>query len=471
MSKANSLRVLRDFRNLSLLALLSFLFIASCQRVESPSVRKAPSLKPVASLVRHPQWSRNLSIYEVNVRQYSAEGTFKAFESHLPRFKEMGVGILWFMPIHPIGEEKRKGTLGSYYSVKDYYGVNPEFGTLEEFSALVDRIHGMGMYVIIDWVANHTAWDNQLTVEHPDWYMRDSQGNFFPPVPDWSDVIDLNYNSPDLRNYMIAAMRFWVEEVDVDGFRCDVAGMVPIDFWGEVRKRLEEIKPVFMLAEAEKCGYHHEAFDMSYGWSVYHLMNDIAKGKKTVADIDAHLDQETRRYPRDAYRMYFTSNHDENSWNGTVFERLGEGAKVFAVLAATLDGMPLVYSGQEAGLDHRLKFFEKDLIAWQDHKFTWLYRILLNLKRNNKALWNGEWGGPLVRVQTSADDAVFAFVREREEDRVFVALNLSGEVQTFRLEGTAFVGNYMDVFSGQAVPLSKKERLTLKPWQYQVLAK
>ncbi len=471
MSKANSLRVLHDFRNLSLLALLSFLFIASCQRVESPPVRTAPSLKPVVSLVEHPEWSHNLSIYEVNLRQYSAAGDFQGFESHLPRLKDLGVGILWFMPIHPIGEERRKGTLGSYYSVKDYLAVNPEYGSLDDFKQLVSEIHQMGMYVIIDWVANHTAWDNQLTVEHPDWYMRDSQGDFFPPVPDWSDVIDLNYNNRELCEYMIAAMKFWVGEVGIDGFRCDVAGMVPLDFWNRARAELEKVKPVFLLAEAESPQLHEKAFDMSYGWELYHLMNRIARGKKTADDICRYLDMKKYRYPRDGYRMYFTSNHDENSWNGTVFERLADGAEAFAVLVATLDGMPLVYSGQEAGLDHRLEFFEKDLIAWQDHKFAWLYRILLNLKRHNKALWNGEWGGPLIRVQTSADDAVFAFVREKETDKVFVVLNLSPEEQEVDLEGGPYPGTYTNVFTGETSSFSSGTRMILKPWGYEVFCK
>jgi glycosidase len=437
--------------------------------VESPPVPTELAPQPIASLVKHPDWSHNLSIYEVNVRQYSPEGTFRAFESQLPRLKEMGVGILWFMPIHPIGEEKRKGSLGSYYSVRDYYGVNPEFGTLEDFKALVNKIHDMGMYVIIDWVANHTAWDNPLTVDHPDWYMKDSRGNFFPPVPDWSDVIDLNYNSQELREYMIEAMRFWVMEVDIDGFRCDVAGMVPLDFWDTVRLNLEEIKPVFMLAEAEYPNLHEKAFDMTYGWRMYHLMNAIAQGTKTAVDIDAHFYQEAHLYPRSAYRMYFTSNHDENSWNGTVFERLGEGAETFAVLAATLDGMPLVYSGQEAGLEKRLEFFEKDRIEWRDHPFAQLYATLLKLKRDNRALWNGEWGGSLVRVHTTADDAVYAFVREKDGDKVLVLLNLSNDERVVRLEGEAFIGNYTDAFSGQAVPLAKRERMLLKPWQYRVL--
>lgn len=440
----------------------------ACQRVESPPVHMELSREPVVRLVKHPEWSHNLGIYEVNVRQYTPEGTFQAFESHLPRLKELGVGILWFMPIHPIGEEKRKGSLGSYYSVKNYYGVNPEFGTLEDFKALVNKIHDVGMYVIIDWVANHTAWDNPLTVEHPDWYMRDSRGHFFPPVPDWSDVIALNYNNPELQDYMVQAMKFWVQETGVDGFRCDVAGMVPEEFWNRVRKELERVKPVFLLAEAEYPSLHEKAFDMTYGWELYHLINRIAKGQTREDSIGRHLALEKHRFPRDAYRMYFTSNHDENSWNGTVFERLGAGAAAFAVLTATFEGMPLVYSGQEAGLDKRLEFFEKDLIEWKAHEFSELYTTLLHLKKNNKALWNGEDGGPLIRVITSEDDDVFAFVREKEGDKIFVVLNLSNEEQQVALKGLSFIGDYRDVFAGKKVSFSEGAQLELKPWDYGV---
>jgi len=340
--------------------------------------------------VKHPEWSYNASIYEVNLRQYSPGGTLVEFESHLERLRDMGIGILWFMPVHPIGEKNRKGSLGSYYSVRDYYAVNPEFGTLDEFKVLVAKTHDMGMYVIIDWVGNHSAWDNPLAVEHPDWYIRDQHGIFRPPVPDWSDVIAFDYRNPELRRYMIDAMKFWVRDVGVDGFRCDVAGMVPLDFWETARLELEEVKPVFILAEWESPAAHNRAFDMTYSWDLYRAMNDIAQNKATASAVDSYLQREAGSYPRHAFRMLFTSNHDENSWNGTVFERLGGGVGTFAVLSATLPGMPLVYSGQEAALSKRLEFFEKDQIPWGDYRFQWLYSALLNLKRRNRALWNGE---------------------------------------------------------------------------------
>jgi glycosidase len=296
--------------------------------------------------------------------------------------------------------------------------------------------------------------------------MRDSQGRFFPPVPDWSDVIDLNYNNSALQDYMISAMKYWVREADIDGFRCDVAGMVPMEFWERARTELEAIKPVFMLAEAEGPEFHRRAFDMTYHWSLYHLIDDIARGRKTADDIDAHLKAERQRYPRDAYRLNFTSNHDENSWNGTVFERLGESAGVFAALTATLEGMPLIYSGQEAGLDHRLEFFEKDLIEWRDHPFAELYTTLLNLKRDNSALWNGESGGEFVRVPTSNDEDLFAFVREKDADKVFAVFNLSGREQQFVLHGQAFSGRYRDAFSTAGISFQEGVAMMLPPWGY-----
>jgi len=456
-----------------LLIALGLLAGFSCQKRQvSPAPAEQPVDFPQFDVVQvtHPAWSHNASIYEVNVRQFSPGGTFAEFEEHLPRLKDLGVDILWFMPIHPIGEAQRKGTLGSYYSVKDYYGVNPEFGTLEEFRALVEKIHDMGMYVLIDWVANHSAWDNDLTRTNPDWYIRDVQGNFVPPVADWSDVIDLNYNVPGLWYYMAGAMRFWVEDVGIDGFRCDVAGMVPLEFWNYLRVELDKVKPVFILAEWEAPEAHDFAFDMTYAWGLHHLMAKISKGMAPASGVGAYLTEDARRYPRSAYRMNFTSNHDENSWNGTVYERMGDAAVAMAVLAATLPGMPLVYSGQEAGLDHRLEFFEKDEIKWHQHTLTDLYAGLLNLKKSNRALWNGDMGGDLTWIHTTNDAGVFAFLREKEGDRVFVILNLSGYQQIVTLDGDAHHDDYRDAFDNEPVALDDLTSFTLDPWEYKVLA-
>ncbi|MFH1220283.1 MAG: alpha-amylase family glycosyl hydrolase [Candidatus Eisenbacteria bacterium] len=423
-----------------------------------------------ASQVVHPAWSRDAAIYEVNLRQYSSGGSFKEFEQHLPRLKAMGVKLLWLMPIHPIGEKNRKGTLGSYYSVRDYLAVNPEYGTLEDFKALVKHVHDLGMYVIIDWVANHTAWDNPLMVDHPEWYTRDASGNFAPPVPDWADVIDLNYDDPGLRAYMIDAMKFWVRETDIDGFRCDVAEMVPLDFWEAARTELDRIKPVFMLAEGESPALHARAFDATYGWGLFKLMRRVAEGASGPADLWTYFERDAAEYPEDAYRMYFTSNHDENSWNGTTQQMFGEGAAALAALAATVDGIPLVYGGQEAGLSKRLAFFDKDSIAWKEHEAARLYAAILNLKQENPALWNGSAGGRMERVPTSNDGAVFAFVREEGEAKVFVIANLSLRTQKVELRGRKFAGTYTDALTGKPSTLAKDTWLTLKPWAYRVYA-
>ena len=439
--------------------------LVSC-RVDS-AVGVETLIRPLDE-VTHPGWSYNLSIYEVNVRQYSPGGTFREFEKHLPRLREMGVGILWFMPIHPIGEKNRKGSLGSYYSVRDYYGVNPEFGTLEEFRALVNRIHDMGMYVIIDWVPNHSSWDNRLTEEHPDWYMHDNFGNFKPPVADWWDVIGFDYRNRDLWRYMIDAMKFWVEDVGIDGFRCDVAGMVPLDFWEVARAELEAVKPVFMLAEWESPAAHRAAFDMTYSWDLMSTMNRVGGNKASADAIDAYMLREARNYRRADFRMLFTTNHDENSWNGTVFDRLGDGALAFAALSVTLPGMPLIYSGQEAALNKRLAFFEKDEIAWGTYPYEEFYSTLLHLKLRNRAIWNGEAGGLLERVYTTDDKSIFAFVRRKHGDRVFAVFNLSGFRQTVGFAGDSHVGQYRDVFSGNEIAISEGMEMVLEPWDYRV---
>jgi cyclomaltodextrinase / maltogenic alpha-amylase / neopullulanase len=420
----------------------------------------------------HPQWSYNLGIYEVNVRQYTEEGTFTAFAAHLDRLQQMGVGILWFMPIHPIGEQNRLGSLGSYYSVKDYLSVNPEFGTLDDFKSLVQEVHERGMYVIMDWVANHTAWDNPLTIEHPEWYSTDNSGNFIaPPGTNWSDVIQLDYSQQDLRDYMINALKFWVQDVGVDGFRFDAVSKVPKDFWQEAFGELVSIKPdLFMLAEAEGREWHDVGFDMTYGWKLYGfssgVLKRIADGTNTANDLNRFVTSEKSTYPDDAYRMYFTSNHDENSWQGTTSELFGDAAEVFAVLTATINGMPLIYSGQEAGLDKRLKFFDKDQIVWRDHKNADLYTKLLRLKKENQALWNGDKGGFLKRVPTTDDVDVYAFIRSKEDDKVLVAMNLSDEEQTVTLNGSSFTGSYRDVMSGETAVLAAGAVLTLPAWGY-----
>ncbi|MBE9466723.1 MAG: alpha-glucosidase C-terminal domain-containing protein [Bacteroidetes bacterium] len=423
------------------------------------------------SKVNHPEWAKNKNIYEVNIRQYTPEGDFKSFEKNLPRLKDMGVDILWIMPIQTIGEKNKKGKLGSYYSIKDYLAVSPEFGTMDDFKHLVNKAHELKMYVILDWVANHTSWDNNLITEHPEWYTHDTLGNIVSPVEDWTDVADLNYYNNELRTYMINALEFWLKKADIDGFRCDVAGMVPIDFWNEARKQLDKIKPVFMLAEWESPELQKHAFDMTYSWSLSGLMNDIAKKIKTADKLDTLFTKINIDYDKDNYFMNFTTNHDENSWNGTVFERLGEGAKAFAVLTATIPGMPLLYSGQEAAMSKRLRFFDKDTIEWGDYKYADFYKILLTLKTKNKALWNGNQGGDLIKINSSNDKAVYSFVREKDGDKVFVILNLSETEQDITLNGQEYAGAYKNIFTNEDVEFKSNTELKLKPWEYLVFEK
>ena len=422
--------------------------------------------------LKHPEWSKSATIYEVNTRQYTSEGTFRAFEAFLPRLKEMGIDIIWLMPIHPIGEKKRKGTLGSEYSVKDYYGVNPEYGTLDDLKHLVTRIHEMGMHVILDWVANHSAWDNKLATEHPDWYTKTPEGDFQPtPWYDWDDVIDFDYNVPAMRKYMTDAMKYWVKEADIDGYRCDVAGFIPVDFWENTRAELDAIKPVFMLAEWESRDLYKKAFDMTYSWSLWNNMKDATTLKKGIGGLVEYMAHDVNAVPPDAYRMTFTENHDKNSWEGNQFSNFGDGLPACMVLCSVINGMPLVYSGQEAGLDHSLKFFDKDTISWKPHPFADLYKKLFALKHGNQALWNGEAGGPMNRIYNDKMGQVISFSREKNGNQVIPVFNFSDKPVTVTLHTKYHVGSYTEYFSGQKIEWKGEDKLTLPAWGYIVLVK
>jgi glycosidase len=418
-----------------------------------------------------PEWAKNATIYEVNVRQFTPEGTFAAFEKHLPRLKAMGVDILWLMPINPIGVKNRKGSLGSYYAVRDYKAVNPEFGNKDDFKHLVDAAHALGMKVIIDWVANHSSPDNVWIEEgHLDYYTLDSTGNVQPTIgTDWWDVADLNYDSKEMRKRMIDAMEYWVRDFDLDGYRCDVAGWVPLDFWIEVRTALDNIKPVFMLAEAEEVALH-QAMDMTYGWEFHHIMNKIAKGVMDIDDIRLYFEKD-KTYPANAYRMMFTSNHDENSWNGTEMERMGDARFALAVMAATIDGMPLIYNGQETSLDRRLKFFDKDSIGWQKMDLVDFYTKLNELHHSNQALWGGRSGGDLQILSPTGEEHMLVFVREKGKHKVLVAINLSPEKGSVTVNDERLCGKYTHQFSGKKQKVGKTLSLELKPWEYVVLTK
>ena len=446
-------------KKLSILLFGAIMAIAAC-KPKPEAARSGPS--------PHVEWSRNAVIYEVNIRQYTPQGTFKAFEMELPRLQKLGVDILWLMPVNPLGQKNRKGSLGSYYSVRDYLAVNPEYGTKQDLTDMVEKAHELGMKVILDWVANHTSWDNPLITKHPEWYKKDSTGKIVPPVADWSDVAALDYNQPALREYMTEALVYWIKEADIDGYRCDVAGMMPIDYWNKAVPKLRKIKPLFMLAEEEKPLMHDTAFDATYSWDLFHAMNAVAQGKKPATVFDSIYREEIKKYPKDAYRMRFTSNHDENSWNGTEFERMGEGARAFAVLSFTFPGIPLIYSGQESAMNRRLRFFDKDTIPWGNYPLESFYTKLTTLKKQHTLLNAGETGGDFIKVQTSRDQAVYAFIRRTDTDQMFVLLNFSGQTQTAKLNGTEYPGNYEEAFTGTAQTFKKDEIVTLNPWEYRV---
>ncbi len=427
-----------------------------------------PIVKPIVECnVTHPAWTKNAVIYEVNIRQHTPEGTFRAFIDEIPELKETGIDILWLMPVHPIGEKNRKGNLGSYYSVKDYEAINPEFGNMDDFKELVGVAHQNGMYVILDWVANHTSWDHKWIEEHPEWYDKDSTGNLISPF-DWTDVAQLKHGAPGLSEAMINALKFWVQEADIDGFRCDVAGMVPTEFWVQARRSLDKIKPVFMLAEDE--AEHEllsEAFDMNYGWEMHHLMNKLAKGEEKVSAVKEYFERQDSIYPKNCYRMNFLTNHDENSWAGTVFERLGGGVKTFAVMMFTIPGMPLLYSGQEVGSDRRLEFFEKDTIIRAENDFQDFYKSLITLKKSNALFWNGAAGGDFMFLDVK-NEKVLAFKRYSAEKEVYIMLNLSGEEQNIEIP-SEMSGTYKNYFDGKTWTVQTGEDQKLEAWGYLVL--
>lgn len=415
-----------------------------------------------------PLWARNQVVYEVNLRQYTPGGTIKEFRQHLPRLKALGAGILWFMPLQPIGLLNRKGSLGSYYSIRNYCELDASYGTMDEFIALVHEIHSMGMYVILDWVANHTAWDHHWVEEFPAFYRRNEQGMVHPPFPEWEDVIGLDYSNPDMRLAMIESMKFWLTETGIDGFRCDMAMLVPTPFWNQARAELEKVKPVFMLAEAEQRDLTEEAFDVLYNWNLMHVWNDMAKGKYTADEIRWRIPSEITEFPEGADNLMFISNHDENSWNGSELERLGEALEAFAVLIFTLPGMPLLYSGMEAGNYRRLNFFDKDCIEWKDDKIAALYTRLAHLRMNNPALRSLQPKADFRLLTTTHDQDIFSFSRASDGAKVLVLINMSAKQVQFNFTGHGYQGEYIDLLSGMKMMLADEPCFTLGGWGYRI---
>ena len=447
-----------------LFATLGLLCLASCAK------------QPCCQL-EHPCYAYDATIYELNTRQLTEEGTFKAAEAVLPELKELGVDIIWIMPIQQIGVLERKGTLGSYYAITDYCKFNPEFGTRADFEHFLAKAHELGLKVILDWVANHTAPDSEWT-KNDGWHYRDSLGNLMVQY-DWTDISKLNYENHDMRAAMKKAMHWWMDTIGIDGFRCDVAGEVPTDFWNEAMAEIRAKHPdMFTLAEdeAEAQDLTESAFDMYYGWTLHHLMNGVAQGKNTVNDLWDYFAKTDTTIRHEAIRMNFTSNHDENSWSGTEFERMGDAADLFAAFTYVVPGMPLIYTGQPSGNHHRLAFFEKDVIdRVENAPQKAMYTRLNALRADNFALWSNEIGAPMVRI-VADNDNVFACVRHavcpksNNENTVIAVMNMSADEQTVTLTLDQYAGEY-NCICGKTMTIEATQTLTLKPWQHIILTK
>lgn len=416
-----------------------------------------------------PEWAKSSNVYEVNLRQYTQEGTFAAFENEIPRLKEMGVEILWFMPITPISIEKRKGSLGSYYACSDYVSTNPEYGSLDDFKSMVSTAHKLGMKVIIDWVANHTGANHTWTKTHAEFYKKDSTGNFYD-VNGWDDVIDLDFSSIAMREEMKKSMKFWVDNAKIDGFRCDMAHLVPLDFWKEARNYLSN-ENLFWLAETENPEYH-QAFDVTYTWEWMHKTNEYYKEKATMQDLRNVLNKYDTAFDKNAVRLFFTSNHDENSWNGTEFEKYGDASKPLAVFSAMYTGLPMIYSGQEMPNKKRLKFFEKDAIEWNGkYELQNFYKTLLQLRKNNAALQVLN-DSKLNFLTTGVDDKILAFCRKKDNQEVLVFLNLSKENKLrFSVDNKQVSGKFVNAFSGVENDFTNNPQFEMQAWEYLVYYK
>lgn len=474
-------------KKISIFLALAIMVLACKQNLKQNKEHKTTDMNTKTTITVTDTVLENAVIYEANIRQYSKEGTFGAFTKDIPKLKELGVKIIWLMPIFPISETKRKATgdkfvselpveerkkyLGSYYAVSDFTKTNPEFGTIEEFRELVKTAHENGIYVILDWVPNHTGWDHTWIKTNPEFYAKNAKGEVTEPLNEdgtpvgWSDVAHLDYNNSDLRKTMIADMSYWIEKEGVDGFRCDVAAFVPTFFWQEAIPQLRAKKAIFMLAEAwEPELLKDELFDMAYGWDRHHTMNHIAKGEKPATEWNEQFKKDSERYEKDDILMTFVTNHDENSWNGTIKERMGDGWEAFTALSYVADGMPLIYSGQEYGMQHRLKFFEKDEIPHTKGKEWEVLKKLGKLKAENVALNGGKNAAKTTIIHTE-NDKVLVFTREKDGKLVTFIANLSKEPQLFE---SPFSGSFTDYMIDEKIELSKG-KMSLKPWEYKIL--
>ncbi|WP_298950067.1 alpha-amylase family glycosyl hydrolase [uncultured Nonlabens sp.] len=467
-----------------ILGLLAITILLACKKEDKEPILAENSVVKEYSPIQD-QDLENAVIYEANIRQYSPEGTFNEFTKDIPELKELGVKVIWLMPVFPISEKNRKAKsdlmvediedpkerekyLGSYYAVADYKEVNPDLGTPEDLKNLIKTAHDNGLYVILDWVANHTGWDNVWIDAHPDFYTKDANGKMMHPAgTDWTDTADLNYDNTDLWEAMTGAMSHWVKEYDVDGFRCDVAHEVPTEFWNYATKKLESQKSLFMLAESEKKDLFKEAFDMGYNWEGHHLMNQLATGETSVEKWDEYMSRNENDYQEDDILMNFITNHDENSWNGSVKERMGNKAETMLAFSYMIPGMPLIYSGQEYDMDYRLKFFEKDTIP-KIKGNTWdLLKKLGELKNTNAALNGGKNAASYTRLETNKDNSVYAIKREKSGDVVYFIANLSAQIEIIHIKGMS--GKLTDVIRGGSVNFKEGDSLDFTPYGYRIL--
>ena len=470
---------------------ISILLIALSLFMSCKTDKKTTEATPEKTPLVTQEMMGTAIIYEANIRQYSPEGTFNEFTKDIPVLRELGVKIIWLMPVHPISMTKRKATgdtfvsdikdpeerkkyMGSYYAVSDYRGISSDYGTKDDLRNLIKVAHENEMLVILDWVPNHTGWDHKWLQEHPEYYTKNAKGEITDPLNEdgtpvgWQDVADLDYSNEGLRKAMIADLQYWLTDEAIDGFRCDVAGSVPIEFWQEAVPQLRETKDIFMLAEAwePELLKGTNLFDMCYGWESHFLWVDIAKGKKTVKDWDNYIVKMDTFYEKDDIIMNFTVNHDENSWKGTVKESFGDADEVMAVLSYVTPGIPLIYSGQEYDLNHKLKFFEKDSIPKTKGTYFDLYTKLQEIKINNPALNGGKNAATYTRIKTSDDTHILAFTREKEGKKIVFIANLSDKPVTFTID---LDGSFKNYFSGVKMTFRNEQKTDLNQWAYLLL--
>ena len=451
----------------------ALLIIAACNNQINTNSNKEKKTMTTTEY-KKAAWINNTNVYEVNVRQYTKEGTFNAFAKELPRLKEMGVETLWFMPITPIAQKKMKGTMGSYYACSDYTSINPEFGNLQDFKNLVKEAHAMGFKVIIDWVANHTGWDHVWTKTHPEYFEKDSATNDFKIASGMDDIIELDFKNSDLRKAMIDAMRYWITECDIDGYRCDLAFWVELDFWLEARTELEKTKTLFWLAESDPVEHadYFKAFDACYTWAWMHKTEDFYKKNQDKNILDTVLQQYNTVCGATGIPLWFTTNHDENSWNGSEYEKYGDMAKALAVFSFTWNGMPMIYSGQELPNMKRLKFFDKDPIEWNGkYELHDFYKTLLSLKKNNVALRAGDAAVTTHLLSTTADKNILAFIRKNGNSEVLVLINFSKEKISFNTNDTNLTGKYTNVFNKKEKDFTVVKSFEMQPRGYEVFEK